>query len=633
MASIIHSRLREYQRGLLIIVAFLSEARIRECAVKQVDFFVEAPEASDNDAAILVRPQTLQTRESAAETWFVELEAHREKIAVAALDIKSFTAKCDSKRGVFFSLKVQAGQRRACQALIVVSPKEPDFVLLIPLHYLPERNQDDAINITSIRPLWTLHPLPAFPAEYTAFVTPVAQLGLRLQNMRAYYNQSSDAWGNEYTGVTFPGVPPPQLDDIAAVEPTIHYAENALGRLRRYFQAFHDYSERFRFDLIGVRPFEVFVELKDGIVDVVRDEESGLQVLGHQAVYQANQRPIFSWKAQWDYLLSAHVGQRYAYFFPRDKIPADWWDQDGTVKMSEGFQAYRIDLRRQEDIVRDMEIVLDRTRAETGSMRARHVRPVRPLTEAGEETGDHLGRGDLGLVGKYRWSTAGWSRGFGSAEHGECRRNTYAQWVSEVLIELCRASGEAMILDFGVRNEECRFAVALYRWSDVDRVRYDQDGEPPARVWNFPHNTPVVPLTLVGMSWTGDWQPWPGRDSIDRLEESKKRPRSLVILDLYPESCLRMRHDRYVFVSEQVRAKLTRGVRGVLREGLLERYAVRSADLIQVMTAPLRGDTEVTLGVPGSTIRARDYCHVIREFHQAGVTAPSSEEARAKRRG
>ena len=166
----------------------------------------------------------------------------------------------------------------------------------------------------------------------------------------------------------------------------------------------------------------------------------------------------------------------------------------------------------------------------------------------------------------------------------------------------------------------------------MDRVRYDRDGEPPARVWSFPPNTPVVPLIFVGASWTGDSQPWPERDFVDRINESKSRPGSLVILDLYPETCLRMRHDRYVFASELANPNASRNVRGLVREGLLERYAVRSGDLIKVITAPLRGDTEVTQGVPGSTIRATDYCHFIRGLHQAGVTAPLKKVGRAKRR-
>lgn len=190
----IQKRLRAYQSGLLNIVAFLSEARIRQLAGEQVDFFVEGPEGSTNDAAIFVGSETLPTASGPATTWFVGLPPHRRKKTLAALDIKSFAAKCDNKRGTFFSIHIQPGQRRSCQALIVVSPKEPDFVVLIPMHYLPATTQSDIIDSLGMRPLWTLHPLPAFPPEYTAFVTPVAQLGLRLENMRAYYNKSSDTW-------------------------------------------------------------------------------------------------------------------------------------------------------------------------------------------------------------------------------------------------------------------------------------------------------------------------------------------------------------------------------------------------------------------------------------------------------
>ena len=82
-----------------------------------------------------------------------------------------------------------------------------------------------------------------------------------------------------------------------------------------------------------------------------------------------------------------------------------------------------------------------------------------------------------------------------------------------------------------------------------------------------------------------------------------------------------MSHHRFVCASEHVKPKLSRGVRGVVQEGLLEQFIVRSDDLIKVMTAPLRGDVEIVLGSAGSTIRATDYCYFTRDFHQAGVEA------------
>ena len=44
-----------------------------------------------------------------------------------------------------------------------------------------------------------------------------------------------------------------------------------------------------------------------------------------------------------------------------------------------------------------------------------------------------------------------------------------------------------------------------------------------------------------------------------------------------------------------------------------------SDGLIIVITVPLRGESHVTLGSPGTTIQAADYCHLIKELHQAGV--------------
>ena len=234
------------------------------------------------------------------------------------------------------------------------------------------------------------------------------------------------------------------------MEPSQHQARSALQRLRRYFTAFHRHSTQFRFDLVGVRPFlgdfkildlvnheEVFVELKDGLVDVSWDRQSSSWVLRHPAVNPDSRRGIFTWKAQWDYLLTADVAQRYAYFLPQDKIPADWWDQGGIREMWGGFQEYRVDLTQPMSTAQDMEKILRRAREETGSIIRRTVRPVRPLMD--EDLDEHLGGDNAEPVGRQRWSTTGVRRGFGSPQQGELRGPTYAQWASEVLIELCRA--------------------------------------------------------------------------------------------------------------------------------------------------------------------------------------------------
>lgn len=195
MADQARKRLQEYANAFQTHVAYLCEARIRQLAVEQVDFFVESYEGGLNDGALYVGSGTFQNKGGAAHTLFVQLSKHHGEKVLAPLDVKRCTPKCDSKRGVQFYIKISPGQRQSCQALILVSPKEPDFVGLIPFHYLPSKGTvEDGVSFAPIRPLWTLHPLPAFPPEYTSFIFPVQQLGNRLENMRAYFDRSSNVW-------------------------------------------------------------------------------------------------------------------------------------------------------------------------------------------------------------------------------------------------------------------------------------------------------------------------------------------------------------------------------------------------------------------------------------------------------
>lgn len=152
-----------------------------------------------------------------------------------------------------------------------------------------------------------------------------------------------------------------------------------------------------------------------------------------------------------------------------------------------------------------------------------------------------------------------------------------------------------------------------------DKLRYDRDGDLLCRVWNLPKNTPVVPLSFLGSDWTGGWQPRGNRNLTTNLLGIATRSRFVVVLNLYPESCLRLKHGQFVFASEHLKSSLSRHICGVLKNVLLDQYYVDSDDLINVVTAPLGGESHITLGHPGTMIQAADYCHFIQELHQAGV--------------
>ena len=156
MTTQLQESLEKYAQGFRSLVAFLCEARIRQYATEQVDFFVEGFEGGRNDCAIYAGPGTLQTKEGTANTLFVQLPKHHQgKKVLGPLDIKRCTARCDSKQGVQFTVKISPDQRLCCQTLILVSPKEPDFVALVPFHYLPLRDTEVAVEVyfRPIRPL------------------------------------------------------------------------------------------------------------------------------------------------------------------------------------------------------------------------------------------------------------------------------------------------------------------------------------------------------------------------------------------------------------------------------------------------------------------------------------------------
>ena len=142
----------------------------------------------------------------------------------------------------------------------------------------------------------------------------------------------------------------------------------------------------------------------------------------------------------------------------------------------------------------------------------------------------------------------------------------------------------------------------------------------------------MVPLTFLGSDWTGEWQPRDNQNLVNTLDDVAKRPGSLVVLDLYPASCLRLAHGQFVFASEHLKAKMPRSERGVLAEGLLDQYFVNGMDLPNIVTAPLRGEPQVTLGHPGATVRAAAYCCSIQELHQAGVDTIAEERERDRER-
>lgn len=245
-------------------------------------------------------------------------------------------------------------------------------------------------------------------------------------------------------------MPAPEPQSRSTLEPDFPPWRKGLKEIRRLYHAFRTYSQDFRIEFIRIAPLlgdfkiiytedgvrrEVFVEMKSGHCRV-----SG-GILEHaQAALFYTQRPIFSWKAKWDYILT-HIDRDRAIFIPRDEIPKEWWN--AAISADRGcqlqwpaekpFEHYMIGLSSESRSVRDLEGVLRRRRSETGSMRAQIPIDIDVDTDPVADESD-----DNDLLPESKWSTRGFQRGFGSPLHEDLRGATYEVWASEALLKLCR---------------------------------------------------------------------------------------------------------------------------------------------------------------------------------------------------
>ncbi|KAL8837173.1 MAG: hypothetical protein Q9170_002634 [Blastenia crenularia] len=514
--------------------------------------------------------------------------------------------RCDDRQGSFLCYQVKPGQRRSCAALIIASAKDPDFIVLLPCYYLPSAissNGAEAIYMPPIRPEWTLHPVPAFAREY-----------------------------NPYTRAQFNSVPQPKLSNPSILEPSQKGPKHSLEQVRKLYQAFSRHSERFRVEFNDVRPYlgdlkllalgkedlEIFIEIKSGWCSIDRKARRGSAGLKHR------QGAPFPKSENGNECAFTHTN-RSGISYP-------------LLSTNEGFEEYRVDQGRSDRTVRDIERILDLTLKKSGSVKATRKNPMGlPATEAIPERPSALVDQDhgIGLVPlRQRWRTDGFQRGFGSAKHREARAGSFELWQSELLIEQCRIRGKGLILDFGVWNPICRYGILQYNWADDDKHRYDQDGEPPLRVWDVRTNISLVPLSFLRLERTGNWAPCGTRQSETQHKKIAKRPPSMVLCDLYPQECQRVQHGRFVVPSKFLYSSRRRNSRDLLQvgKGILDDFYCEGEDLIDTLTKPLWGGQQITVDQRGNTIRASEYCLDLRSVLQAGVDCVKTRHKHAPTR-
>ena len=182
-----------FNLAILTQIAYLAESRVCKAAGHNQNF-LRAFEGGQHDCGLFKGSPSLGGGTLTSKIFKLSRSYNDEDDLIIPLEVKNPGPTGDYQRNVSWRFEITESQVNRCQALIITSPKEPGFVVLLPMHYHRQR----AVNLQrgggTYRPLWSLHPLPAFPPEWSPFVLPMSQLVNALTNMLDYANGSTAAW-------------------------------------------------------------------------------------------------------------------------------------------------------------------------------------------------------------------------------------------------------------------------------------------------------------------------------------------------------------------------------------------------------------------------------------------------------
>lgn len=179
--------------------AALSESRVgRIIAGDGERSVIWSPESGENDFGIVVDGEYPEGLQGDGISKFAQLvDISEDSKPIVPLDVKSMMPK-STQGAIAWAVTLTGQQRRTCQALIILSPREPNFCVFLPVYYLRQRRSpaDFRVDfrIRGFQPLWTLHPLPAFPPDLTPFVTPLSKLKQTVIDMRNFVTGTATRW-------------------------------------------------------------------------------------------------------------------------------------------------------------------------------------------------------------------------------------------------------------------------------------------------------------------------------------------------------------------------------------------------------------------------------------------------------
>ncbi|KAL8636811.1 MAG: hypothetical protein Q9226_009206, partial [Calogaya cf. arnoldii] len=329
-------------RHLMVLCSALGESHIFTHA--KHPNFLRGFESGSDDGGLFVGPGNIPGETSTDRT-FALWHDYEGKPVVVPIDVKYSHPTYDSTGNVVWGFEVSSSQWDTAQAIILGSFVEPDYLAVIPMHYIHQRQQyQGAIRdrypaiCDRYRPLWTLHPLQPFPREMGPFILPSARLNQSIEGMHQFAKGECSEWVNQHTGVPFK-TPALTRFSPSKLGPSQKTKQSAQAVVEKIHAAFQEYSTAYRVEFTDLFPFlgdfkivdllhgtETFVEAKLNACKWRLKEAGSSNYMGHNHLTfneDGEERFVFSWKAQWDYLYTVWEGK--ALFIPRDLFPSTFW--------------------------------------------------------------------------------------------------------------------------------------------------------------------------------------------------------------------------------------------------------------------------------------------------------------------
>lgn len=197
-----HGFARTFFSSMVQVASELGESALSSTVSVGGTNIVRAPEGGRHDCGWYTGSRPLPA--SGIERLLtISQDGDDQRAQIIPLDVKSNLPRTSADGEVTWKFKFTALQWKHCQAALLFSIKDPNFLALIPRAYFKGTYNIFTVqgsveypvaSSKGIRPLWTLHPFPAFPPELAPFILPRKDLPKALTDMQAYSQGRTESW-------------------------------------------------------------------------------------------------------------------------------------------------------------------------------------------------------------------------------------------------------------------------------------------------------------------------------------------------------------------------------------------------------------------------------------------------------